>query len=113
MKWLNNWYILQGMLLLNAISTTLLTLAKSYAGLVAYAIIFGLCDGAMATVFNIQSLTCVDHSKAASAFGLILMIGSVTSLIGPPLSGVVINVFSGQYLFCLWTQTTEEDPDKL
>ena len=86
------------MLLLNAISTIMLTLAISYAGLVIYAIIFGLCDGAMATVFNIQVLTCVDQSQAASAYGLTLMIGSVTSLIGPPLSGVVMNLFSGQYL---------------
>jgi len=71
----------------NGISTMLLTLAQNYAALVGYAVVFGFCDGAMATVFNIQALTCVDHSRAASAYGLTLMIGSVTSMVGPPLSG--------------------------
>lgn len=86
-KRLDNWYILQGVLLINGVSTTLLTLAQNYEALIAYAFIFGFCDGAMSTVFNIQALTCVDHSRVASAFGFTMVIGSVTSLVGPPLSG--------------------------
>ena len=38
---LNNWYILQAVLLAQGISTNLLTLAQNYAALVAYAVVFG------------------------------------------------------------------------
>ena len=69
------------------ISMILVTLAHNYAPLVAYALVFGFCDGALATVFNIQAVTCVDYARAASAFGYLLLIASVTSLVGPPISG--------------------------
>lgn len=86
-KRLDNWYILQGVLLVNGVFTMLLTLAQNYKTLVAYAVVFGFCDGAMATVFNIQVLTCVGQTRAASAYGLILMVGTVTAVVGSPLSG--------------------------
>ena len=86
-KRLNKWYIVQGVLLVNGVWTLLLTLAQNYGALVAYAVVFGFCDGTMATVFNILALTCVDESKAASAFGLALMISSVSAVVGPPISG--------------------------
>ena len=86
-KRLNNWYILQAVLLVNGVSTMLLTMAQNYEAFVAYAVIFGFCDGAYATVNNIQAMTCVDQSKAASACGFMLLAGSVTSLTGPPISG--------------------------
>ena len=86
-KRLDNFYILQGMLLVNGVSTVLLTLAHKYEALVAYAIVFGFGDGAMITAVNVIALTCVDHLKAASSFGFLLLVASVTSLAGPPISG--------------------------
>ena len=65
----------------------LLTLAQNYEAFIAYVVLFGFCDGAWATVNNIQALTCVDQSRAASAYGFILLAASVTSMVGPPLSG--------------------------
>ena len=88
-KRLDNWYINQGVLLINGVSTMLLTLAKNYGAFVAYAIVFGFTDGAWATVNNIQAITCVDNSRAASAFGFMLLAGSVTTMIGPPISGKI------------------------
>lgn len=82
LKRLNNCYILQSVLLVNGVS-----LAQNYAAFAAYSVVFGFCDGAMATVFNLLALTCVDHSRAASAFGYNLLVASVTSMVGPPLSG--------------------------
>ena len=83
----DNFYILQSVLLVNGVSTVLLKLAHKYEALVAYAIVFGFCDGMMATAFNVIGLTCVDHSKAASSFGFLLFVVSATSLAGPPISG--------------------------
>lgn len=86
-KRLDNLYVLQSMLLLNGVSTILLTLAQKYEALVAYSVVFGFGDGVMASVFNILILTCVDPSRAASSFGYFLLIASVTSLAGPPIAG--------------------------
>ena len=86
-KWLDNFYILQDVLLVQGVSTILLTLAQMYEAFVAYAVVFGFGDGAMITAVNIIALTCVDHSRAASSFGFYILIASVTSLIGPPISG--------------------------
>ena len=91
-KRLDNWYIIQGLLLVNGTSTMLLTLAQNYDAFVAYAVLFGFCDGAWATVNNIQALTCVDQSRAASALGFVLLGGSVTSMVGPPISGETTNL---------------------
>ncbi|KAJ7372684.1 hypothetical protein OS493_017958 [Desmophyllum pertusum] len=88
LKRLDNWYIYQGVLLVSGVSTMLLTLARHYEELVAYAVVFGFCDGAFATLLNILAFTCVDPSRAASVFGYILMTASVTSMVGPPLSGL-------------------------
>ena len=86
-KQLKNLYILQGAGLINGISMMLLTLAQSYSPLVAYAFTFGFCDGVTATVMNIEAVTCVDHYRAASSFGHFLLTISVTTLVGPPISG--------------------------
>ena len=86
-KRLKNLYILQGAGLINGISMMLLTLAQSYPPLVAYAFTFGFCDGVTATVMNIEAVTCVDHYRAASSFGHFLLTISVTTLVGPPISG--------------------------
>lgn len=86
-KSLDNWYIFQGVLFINGVSTMLVNLTTSYFALAAYALVFGFCDGAMATVRNIQAMTCVDQRQAASSLGFTLMIGSFTTLIGPPISG--------------------------
>lgn len=96
-KRLDNLYILQSVLLVNGVSTVLLTLAQKYEALVAYAVVFGFGDGVMASVFNILILTCVNPSKAASAFGYFLLIASVTSLAGPPISGGLTISFPGSF----------------
>lgn len=62
-KRLDNWYINRSLLLVNGTSTILLTLAQNYDAFIAYAVLFGFCDGAWATVNNIQSLTCVDQPE--------------------------------------------------
>ena len=81
------WSVAQAMALIMGVSMMLLTLAKSYGALIAYAFVFGFGDGGIATSFNILCLTCVDQVRAASAFGYVLLIASLFSLVGPPLSG--------------------------
>ena len=68
-------------------STMLLTLAKTYAALVVYAIIFSVADGMMVTSIIIECMESVEESKRASAFGLTLMFAAGFLLSSPPLSG--------------------------
>ena len=87
LKCLDNWFVLQGVSLIMGVSIMLVTLAQNYEALVSYALVFGFCDGALATIFNILCMTCVDQARVASAFGYLLFIGSVLTLAGPPVSG--------------------------
>ena len=68
-------------------STMLLTLAKTYVAVAAYAVVFGAMDGLMVTTFIIALLDSADESKKASIFGFSLMCSSVGALSSPPLSG--------------------------
>ena len=65
----------------------LLTLAKTYAALVVYAITFSVADGMMVTSLIIECMESVEESKRASTFGFVLMNGGVFGLGSPPLAG--------------------------
>ena len=92
LKCLDNWFVLQGVSLVMGVSMMLVTLAQTYEALVSYALVFGFCEGASATIFNILSMRCVDQARVASAFGYLLLIGSVMALAGPPISGKDTNI---------------------
>ena len=68
-------------------STGLLTVAKTYGSLVAYAITFGTADGIMISTHIIQTLKLVGETERASAIGFWLMLAGIFSLGSPPLSG--------------------------
>ena len=68
-------------------STGLLTVAKTYGSLVAYAITFGTADGIMISTHIIQTLKLVGETERASAIGFSLMLAGIFSLGSPPLSG--------------------------
>ena len=69
-------------------STMLLVLAKTYAALVGFAIMFSAADGMMVTSLIIECMESVEESKRASAFGFVLVSGGVFGLVSPPLAGV-------------------------
>ena len=70
-------------------STMLLTLAKTYAALVVYAITFSVTDGMMLTTFIIEcmQMETVEESKRASGFGFTMVSSGIFALSSPPLSG--------------------------
>ena len=94
-KRLDNWFVFQGVSLVMGVSMMLVTLAQTYEALVSYALVFGFCEGASATIFNILAMTCVDQARVASAFGYLLLIGSALALIGPPVSGKNSDILMG------------------
>ena len=70
------------------VSTMLLTLTTTYAGLIAFVIIFSVADGIMITTIIIECMESVDESKRVSTFGFLLMAAGVFALGSPPLSGI-------------------------
>lgn len=80
-------FLLQGAALVMGASTMIMTLAKSYGALVAYAIAFSLGDGLSITTFVILCLNSVEQSKKASAFGFTLLSSGLFATGGPPLAG--------------------------
>ena len=68
-------------------STMLLTLAKSYFVVFAYAIFFSSADGLLITSMIVEILKAVKEDEKASAVGLLMLFSGISALIGPPLSG--------------------------
>jgi len=71
-------------------SIMLLTLAKTYAALVAFVITFAVADGIMVASFVIEcmELEFIGESKRASAFGIFMLVGGIAGMISPPLAGI-------------------------
>ncbi|XP_078352577.1 monocarboxylate transporter 10-like [Oculina patagonica] len=99
MRCTNSLRLLQAAVFVMGASTMLLTLAKTYAALVVYAITFSIADGMMVATFTIKCmhLECVEESKRASAFGFTLMSSGILALSSPPLAGFMADSF-GNYI---------------
>ena len=87
LKFVNSRLLLQAAIFIMAASTILLTLAKTYFGVFAYAIFFSSADGLMITSMIVETLKAVKEDEKASAVGLLKLFSGVSALIGPPLSG--------------------------
>ena len=85
-KCINTRLLFQATTFIMGASTMLLTLAKTYGALVAYAIVFSAADGLMITTFIIECLKSVEEWEKASVFGLQMMFSGVFALSSPPLS---------------------------
>lgn len=70
-------------------STMLLTLAKTYAALVTFVIVFAVADGIMVTSFIIECMELVEASKRASAFGIFMLVGGIVGMASAPLAGIL------------------------
>ncbi|KAL9954139.1 hypothetical protein ACROYT_G041637 [Oculina patagonica] len=90
-------HIQQASTFIGGSSTMLLTLAKSYAALVVYAITFSIADGMMVTSLIIECMESVEESKRALAFGFVLTSGGAFGLGSPPLAGFMADTF-GNYI---------------
>ena len=87
LKFLNNCLLLQATIFIMTASTMLLTLAKSYFVVFAYAIFFSSADGLLITSMIVEIPKAVKEDEKASAVGLLMLFSGISALIGPPLSG--------------------------
>lgn len=85
--------LLQASLLIMGTSVMLLSLAKTYGTLVAFAIVFSASDGMMMVTFLVECMNSVEDSKQASAVGFSMISAGVVALGAPPLTGVCLSLY--------------------
>ena len=87
LKFVNSCLLLQAAIFIMTASTMLLTLAKSYFVVFAYAIFFSSADGLLITSMIVEIPKAVKEDEKASAVGLLMLFSGISALISPPLSG--------------------------
>ena len=68
------------------------TMATSYAHMIAFVVIYGFCDGLFITTLNILVITCVRPSKVPVALGWQLQVTSLFLASGPPVAGTLFEL---------------------
>ena len=85
--------LLQASILIMGTSVMLLSVAKTYGTLVAFAIVFSASDGMMMVTFVVECMNSVEDSKQASAVGFSMISAGVVALGAPPLTGVCLSLY--------------------
>ncbi|KAM7411494.1 hypothetical protein PAMA_021470 [Pampus argenteus] len=82
----------------NGICHLLCPLASGYVGLVIYAVFFGLAFGMLSALLFEVLMDLVGAQRFSSAVGLVTIIECGPVLLGPPLSGALVDIF-GDYKY--------------
>ncbi|XP_077369009.1 monocarboxylate transporter 2-like [Festucalex cinctus] len=82
----------------NGVCHLLCPLASGYAGLVVYAVIFGMAFGMVCSLLFEVLMDLVGAHRFSSAVGLVTIIECGPVLLGPPLSGALVDYF-GDYKY--------------
>ncbi|XP_022059781.2 monocarboxylate transporter 2-like [Acanthochromis polyacanthus] len=82
----------------NGVCHLLCPLASGYLGLVVYAVFFGLAFGMLSALLFEVLMDLVGANRFSSAVGLVTIIECGPVLLGPPLSGALVDIF-GDYKY--------------
>ncbi|KAL6119283.1 uncharacterized protein ACO6RY_03888 [Pungitius sinensis] len=80
----------------NGVCHLLCPLLPGYAGLVVYAVIFGLAFGMVCALLFEVLMDLVGAHRFSSAVGLVTIIECAPVLLGPPISGALVDIY-GEY----------------
>lgn len=72
-----------------AVTTTLCPLATDYAGLILYAVGFGMFDGCFVMLIAVTTTDVVGPNKMAHALGSLYGVIAIPMIFGPPLAGTI------------------------
>ncbi|KAM6924643.1 monocarboxylate transporter 2-like isoform 1-T1 [Xenentodon cancila] len=82
----------------NGVCHLLCPLASGYEGLVVYAVFFGLAFGMLSALLFEVLMDLVGAHRFSSAVGLVTIIECAPVLLGPPISGALVDIF-GDYKY--------------
>ncbi|KAJ0064415.1 hypothetical protein NL108_006432 [Boleophthalmus pectinirostris] len=86
----------------NGVCHLLCPLFSGYTGLVVYAIIFGIAFGMVCALLFETLMDLVGAKRFSSAVGLVTIIECAPVLLGPPISGAMVDTF-GEYKYMYYT----------
>lgn len=92
LKCANRLKIAQASLLMMAVSTCLLPLAKSYNALVAYSTVQGFFDGSFSVSIGLITNDIVGKELMAGAVASVYFVVSIPITVGPPVAGKLIRI---------------------
>ena len=84
---INIFYVYQAVEFVVGFSTILVTQASDYTAMIAFAVIYGFCDGAFVTTINVIVMTSVEGTKRPAALGWQMQVTSIFLGSGPPIAG--------------------------
>uniref|UniRef100_A0A8C6V1Z6 Solute carrier family 16 member 7 n=1 Tax=Neogobius melanostomus TaxID=47308 RepID=A0A8C6V1Z6_9GOBI len=87
---------------LNGVCHFLCPLLPGYAGLVGYAMIFGVAFGMVCALLFETLMDLVGAQRFSSAVGLVTIIECAPVLLGPPIAGAMLDAF-GDYKYMYYT----------
>lgn len=94
LQFVNRLYMYQFSILCIGVITVLCPLAKTYAGLVSYALVFGFFDGCFVGQVAVITADVVGHEKLSQAVGNMFGTLAIPMSLGPPVAGniIIINI---------------------
>lgn len=87
LKFVNRLYMYQFSVFAIGFTTLLCPLSSNYAGLVAYALVFGFFDGCFVGQVAVITADVVGHEKLSQAVGNMFGTLAIPMSLGPPLAG--------------------------
>lgn len=80
--------------------------ADTNAGLIVYAIFFGLASGTIISGGSAAFSTCPKDARNVGPYmGMGMAVAGIGGLIGPPVNGAIVNVYGGFYEVCMVSGT--------
>ncbi|KAG8557069.1 hypothetical protein GDO81_018321 [Engystomops pustulosus] len=92
-------YFFSCSVIFNGVCHLLCPLATNYAGLVVYAVFFGLGFGMVCSLLFETLMDLVGPKRFSSAVGLVTIVECVPLLLGPPIGGAIVDAFDYKYMF--------------
>lgn len=100
-KRVNPVYIYQACLVIAALATSILPMAKEYWQIIIFSATFGLSEGVFITTQNFILLTCVDKKRRTAAFCINNLLYAFTAAAGGPVAALMADK-TGDYTYSFY-----------
>lgn len=84
---IDTFYLYSGLTTVAGVATTLVPVMRDYAGMAAYAGVYGFFISANFALTTILLVELVGLDRLTSSYGLLLLVQGVANLVGPPIAG--------------------------
>ena len=90
-SWVNSLFVTNMAILLSGVSVLCMPLCTTYTSFIVVALFFGLFVAAYISLTSIVLVDLLGLDNLTSAFGLLVLFRGISSMVGPPVAGSVID----------------------